>query len=286
MLDTRHGADYFRRWHRNKVNNGGLLVHKSTHHFDLVNWWIDSEPETVFAMGDLKFYGKINAERRGVTQFYQRARGSEIAAKDPFALHVKPTDEQLNALYYDAEHEDGYQRDQSVFGDGISIEDNMSVMVRYKNKAVMCYTLCAHCPWEGYRVVFNGTGGRLEFNVVENDYCDPGENWDFNVFDFHRKEDTFKATGNEVDRKGMVPEIIVQPLWAKAYSVSYDSSDKSGHGGGDSRLLRDIFVGATDDPLGHAAGYRDGAKSILTGIAANIAIQTGEPVKVDTLIHW
>jgi len=286
MLDTRHGADYFRRWHRNKVNNGGLLVHKSTHHFDLVNWWIDSEPETVFAMGDLKFYGKINAERRGVTQFYQRARGSEIAAKDPFALHVKPTDEQLNALYYDAEHEDGYQRDQSVFGDGISIEDNMSVMVRYKNKAVMCYTLCAHCPWEGYRVVFNGTAGRLEFNVVENDYCDPGENWDFNVFDFHRKEDTFKATGNEVDRKGMVPEIIVQPMWAKAYSVSYDSSDKSGHGGGDSRLLRDIFVGATDDPLGHAAGYRDGAKSILTGIAANIAIQTGEPVKVDTLIHW
>ena len=94
------------------------------------------------------------------------------------------------------------------------------------------------------------------------------------------------SPGNEVNRKGRVPEIIVQPMWAKAYSVSYDSSDKSGHGGGDSRLLRDIFVGATDDPLGHAAGYRDGAKSILTGIAANIAIQTGEPVKVDTLIHW
>src|SRR5690606_12162451 len=42
VLDTRHGADYFRRWHRDKANSGGLLVHKSTHHFDLVNWLIDS----------------------------------------------------------------------------------------------------------------------------------------------------------------------------------------------------------------------------------------------------
>ena len=37
VLDTSHGADYFRRWHREKQNSGGLLVHKSTHHFDLVN---------------------------------------------------------------------------------------------------------------------------------------------------------------------------------------------------------------------------------------------------------
>ena len=35
-LDTHHGADYFRRWHRNKANSGGLLVHKATHHFDLL----------------------------------------------------------------------------------------------------------------------------------------------------------------------------------------------------------------------------------------------------------
>jgi predicted dehydrogenase len=37
MLDTRHGADYFRRWHREKANSGGLMVHKATHHFDLIN---------------------------------------------------------------------------------------------------------------------------------------------------------------------------------------------------------------------------------------------------------
>jgi predicted dehydrogenase len=57
-LDTSHGADYFRRWHREKPMSGGLLVHKASHHFDLVNWWIGSWPETVYAMGSLSFYGR------------------------------------------------------------------------------------------------------------------------------------------------------------------------------------------------------------------------------------
>jgi predicted dehydrogenase len=40
-----------------------LLVHKATHHFDLLNWWIDSEPEEVFAFGKLDVYGKNNSFR-------------------------------------------------------------------------------------------------------------------------------------------------------------------------------------------------------------------------------
>ena len=276
LLDTCHGADYFRRWHRNKVNSGGLMVHKATHHFDLVNWWIDSEPVTVFAMGDLKFYGKINAEKRGITEFYSRARGSKIAEKDPFALHIKESDENLMGLYYNAEDEDGYYRDQSVFGDGISIEDNMGVMVRYKNNVVMTYCLCAHCPWEGYRVVFNGTKGRLEFNVVENSYC-KAEGEDFNSFGM-------RELGQ--DRSKLVPEIIFQPHWGKPQVIEYSVDSLAGHGGGDERLLRHLFIGVDDDPLGLAADYVDGAKSILTGIGANLSMQTGLPVKVQELIHW
>src|SRR5699024_8071708 len=57
-LDTQHGADYFRRWHRDKRNSGGLLVHKSTHHFDLVNFCLNTTQETVYATGGLRFYGK------------------------------------------------------------------------------------------------------------------------------------------------------------------------------------------------------------------------------------
>lgn len=276
LLDTSHGADYFRRWHRNKVNSGGLMVHKATHHFDLVNWWLNSEPVTVFAMGDLKFYGKINAEKRGITEFYSRARNNPIAAKDPFALKISPDDETMMGLYYNAEQEDGYYRDQSVFGDGISIEDNMGVMVRYRNNAVMTYSLCAHCPWEGYRIVFNGTKGRLEFNVVEKSFVDgKGEN----MAEFGMRE-----LGE--DRKQLVPEIIFQPHWGKAQVITYDCDTLAGHGGGDAKLLKNLFVGVDEDPLGLAADFHDGAKSILTGIGANLSMQTGLPVKVQELIHW
>jgi predicted dehydrogenase len=44
LLNTVHGADYFRRWHSNKAISGGLMVHKATHHFDLVNWWLSDMP--------------------------------------------------------------------------------------------------------------------------------------------------------------------------------------------------------------------------------------------------
>ncbi|WP_406673480.1 Gfo/Idh/MocA family oxidoreductase [Nonomuraea sp. N2-4H] len=158
-LDTIHGADYFRRWHRDRANSGGLLVHKSTHHFDLVNWWLDAAPEMVFAQTGLRFYGAENARKRGLGERPERAHGAPGLGSDPWLLDIS-ADERLKRLYLDAEHEDGYLRDQDVFGEGITIDDNMSVMVRYTNQAVMTYSLHAHAPWEGYRVAFNGTAGR------------------------------------------------------------------------------------------------------------------------------
>lgn len=276
VLDTSHGADYFRRWHRDKRNSGGLMVHKSTHHFDLVNWWIEDMPETVFAMGDLMFYGRENAENRGVTQFYSRARGSEVASNDPFALKVTEDDKFLMGLYYNAEHEDQYYRDQSVFGHGISIEDNVGVMVRYKKGTILTYSLNAHCPWEGYRVMFNGTRGRLEYNVVEKSYVS-GDKEDFNQPGMRELEGDAKKT--------MVPEIIYQQHFGKPQVISYEQNDKGGHGGGDVRLLDDVFKGVKDNTYGHAAGYVDGAKSILIGIAANKAMASGLPVNISSLVQ-
>jgi predicted dehydrogenase len=56
LLNTSHGADYFRRWHGRKENSGGLMIHKSTHHFDLVNWWLGAVPVRVDARGKREFY--------------------------------------------------------------------------------------------------------------------------------------------------------------------------------------------------------------------------------------
>lgn len=43
-LNNHHGASYFRRWHGLADKGGTLWVHKATHHFDLLNWWLDSDP--------------------------------------------------------------------------------------------------------------------------------------------------------------------------------------------------------------------------------------------------
>ena len=63
MLNTTHGADYFRRWHGQKKNSGGLMIHKASHHFDLVNWWLGAMPATVFATGKREFYTPAMAQR-------------------------------------------------------------------------------------------------------------------------------------------------------------------------------------------------------------------------------
>ncbi|KRE46586.1 Gfo/Idh/MocA family protein [Paenibacillus sp. Soil522] len=265
LLNTQHGADYFRRWHRNKHNSGGLLVHKSTHHFDLVNFWIGSQPESVFAYGDLLFYGRENAEQRGETQFYERATGNRVAENDPFALHLDKNDH-LKAMYLDAEHEDGYRRDQSVFGDGINIEDTMGVLVRYKNNAILTYSLNAYLPWEGYRIAFNGTKGRIEMNIVEQSYVN---------------------SGGEKSQEGALQEqtIKVFPMFAAPYAVEVEEG-LGGHGGGDPVLLNDLFGTAEEDLFNRAADHIDGARSILTGIAANRSIQTGLAVQINDLVKF
>jgi hypothetical protein len=56
------------------------------------------------------------------------------------------------------------------FGEGITIEDNMAVLVRYDSRALLTYSLNAHAPWEGYRVSVNGTEGRAELEVVERSH--------------------------------------------------------------------------------------------------------------------
>lgn len=265
LLNTEHGADYFRRWHRDKRNSGGLLVHKSTHHFDLVNFWLGSRPQTVYAQGSLMFYGKENAEKRGVTEFYSRARGSGIATNDPFALDLEKSP-QLIGLYADAEHEDGYYRDQSVFGDGISIEDTMGVLVRYKNKAIMTYSLNCYMPWEGFQVNINGSKGRIEMKIVEKSYVNSGG----------KKEDEGAL---------QTKSIKVIPMFGEAYEADIVEG-AGGHGGGDPVMLNDIFGVPAEDPYKRAASHIDGAMSILTGIAGNVSMSTGLPVNVDDLVKF
>jgi predicted dehydrogenase len=272
LLDVRHGADYFRRWHRDKANSGGLLVHKSGHHFDLVNWWLGAAPVEVYASGRLFFYGE-DGRRHGYARDYQRAHGDPAAEGDPFALRLDDNP-RLRALYLDAEADDGYRRDVNVFAPGVTIEDDLAVLVRYDTGATMTYHLTAYAPWEGYRLMVNGSRGRLELEVVESDHVSPAGASEVKGAAVHGV--------TEAAEQGRV-SLTVRPFWAPPREVPLPAYSRSGHGGADARMTSVLF-GAGADPLDRSATARDGALALLTGLAANRSIETGTPVRVADLL--
>ncbi|WP_033312449.1 Gfo/Idh/MocA family protein [Streptomyces iakyrus] len=280
LLDVRHGADYFRRWHREKRHSGGLMVHKSSHHFDLVNWWLADEPREAFGYGRLGFYGREAGERHGLRRDYDRAHGAEPAAGDPFALDLA-ADDTLRALYLDAERDDGYLRDRNVFDGPVTIEDDMSVLVRYARGATMTYHLTAYSPWEGYRVMFNGSAGRLELEVEESRWQPPLSRITSAVGAVH---------GDTAPEHAGGARLTLRPLWQPPQDVSLAVAHEA-HGGGDPRMLDALFgpVGpARPADTGAAARAtateRDGALALLVGLAANRSFETGRPVRTDELI--
>lgn len=249
FLDKRHGADYFRRWHRRKENSGGLFVHKATHHFDLINWWIEDEPSEVFARGERRVYGPTRDERG------ERCTTCPYAASCEFFVDFRG-DADKNALYFQAEGQDGYFRDRCVFDPEIDIEDTMSATVRYRGGALLSYSLIAYAPYEGWRMAINGTQGRLE---AEEHHSGPRARDGLQTILLHRG-----VAG---------PKVIDVPM------------TRGGHGGGDKRLRDFLFLPTPPpDPLGHSAGSWAGAMSCLVGAAANRSIASGKPVGIEELL--
>jgi predicted dehydrogenase len=264
LLDIHHGADYFRRWHRNKENSGGLMVHKATHHFDLINWWLSSVPENVFAQGHRHFYTPKTADRYGLVNRTERCLTCP-ETECRFRIDIEGN-EGLKRLYRDNEVYDGYFRDRCVFSELIDIEDTMNVLVTYANGVKMSYSLNAFMPWEGYVASLNGSKGRIEHTTIESSYI----NADGSV------------PGQTLERG---THIRVIPHFGPSYDVPVWTS-KGGHGGGDSRILVDLFsADPPDDPYLRAADQRGGAYSILTGVAANHSLATGQPIAIADLVQ-
>jgi len=264
MLNTFHGADYFRRWHSQKKFSGGLMVHKATHHFDLVNWWLSAIPVSVYATGKREFYTPEMAKRLGLSSHHERCHTCPEKAKCGFELDLA-ADNNLKELYLDNEKYDGYFRDRCVFRPGIDIEDTMNVLVKYDNNVTLCYSVNAFNAWEGYYIVFNGTKGRIEHQIEEKIYISGTE-----------------TIQGGIKEGGTFTRVI--PLRGPAEDIE-PWSGEGGHGGGDKVILDDLFLPEKrEDKYLQAADQRSGAYSILTGVAANTCFRTGQPIKIADLV--
>jgi len=257
MLDrnmdvSAHGTSYFRRWNSRMEKSGGLLVHKSTHHFDMINWWLEDVPEKVSAFGKLNLYGTNGSVRYAGGISGENCRKCGHTASCGFYYRLSDLEREM---YESNEAYDGYYKDGCVYAPDIDIYDTMSLNVRYGSGAVLSYSLNATCAYEGWRASVNGSKGRLEAFMPETG-CEANPNEDAVRFYDLRND-------------------------AAVYRVTKAGGD---HGGGDSRLRKALFIGGGQDPLRHGAGSRDGASSILIGAAANISIREGKTVDLPELL--
>ncbi len=248
-LDVIHGADYFRRWHRLKSKGGSLWTHKATHHFDLINWWLNADPVEVSANASLNVYGKNGPFRS------THCRPCEHKSKCPFYYDITKNPTRMK-LYAACEDVDGYHRDGCVFKEDIDIYDTMSALVKYSNGATMSYSLNAAMPIEGYRLAFNGEKGRLEVRDYER------QPW-------------------KVDEE---TEIHLTKNFGKRELIALPASE-GGHGGGDNRLRDLIFRKISVPDYMRLPDSRAGAMSCLTGIAARTSVEQKRTVKIAEMIR-
>jgi predicted dehydrogenase len=267
-LNTYHGADYFRRWHAYREKSGTLLLHKASHHFDLLNWWIDSDPVEVNAYGKLEHYGKNNS--------FRGENCRQCLHKDKCKFYFDITkDRHLMKLYVENENYDGYIRDNCLWRNDINIFDKMAVQIRYANDVQVSYSLTTYSPFEGLTIAFNGLNGRLDsWQDLPWRAAEKVSQAERHAMEMKQEDD---VESSEYD------EIIISENFGKTQHIKVPFA-RSGHGGGDRRLQDQLFRNPDmPDPLKHAAGLRDGAMAILVGIAARRSIDESRPVRIEEL---
>ena len=244
-LNKCHGGDYFKRWHRFMENSGGMMIHKATHHFDMVTWLIDDAPLTISAEGARLYYGNDDRPHGD--------RCSSCELKDECLSYGKISeDEEMKELYFVPEDVDGYQRDHCVFKNDTDIYDSMSVSVRYEKGALLTYSLNLYSTNEGYTISIVGTKGRLEASNFFGD----DENSEIKITDNYGKTEIVK-----------IPKLI------------------EFHGGGDLKMLSMLFGDEKiEDSLNQCADSFDGFKSVLMGVGANRSIKEGRRINVKEIL--
>lgn len=149
-IDVHHGSEYLRRWHSDINKSGGMLVHKSCHHFDLLNWWLNDVPKTVSAFGNKSFFVKEQDYGNNCRECIQNCE---------FRMDLSHQ-ELINDLYFKMEKYDGYIRDKCIFKN-VTIDDTMGILIKYKKNIVVSYTLNIYAPKTSWYLSIVGTKGSI-----------------------------------------------------------------------------------------------------------------------------
>ena len=256
LLDMDHGASYFRRWNREKKHSGGLIIHKASHHFDIMNWFAGSKPKSLCAQGGLLAYGAKNspfAQNEMGTTCHECSKTKEECVMRSTLSGVR------YQLYKNALATNGYTPDLCVFSPEIDSEDFVGLSYDYENGIHASYSLCAHSTIESMRIGIEGTKGRLEYHVV----------YDMNSL-------VTKSEGNVAEH---YHSLKIIPFEASVREIEVKKVE-GGHGGGDTLLCGDLFGSSSSSAK---ASLEDGIQAVLIGVAANESIKEKRTIDIQSL---
>ena len=264
-IDTKHGSSYFNRWNRMREKSGSLSIHKSSHHFDLVNWWIDDVPAAVHAFGNRYYYGKdgaLNPDRTSDKRtcpdckhkmdckYYSRwaTRNSTVEIVDD---HLSGFDNKNGKMFTD------YSPEMCIFDSEIDIYDAYVANVRYHKGAILNYSANFSTPYEGYRLAINGTAGRIE----TEEWMAARPAYPYEAEKIHQYVDFY-------------------PLFGSRHRITLPDA-AGGHGGGDPLLREDIYLGP--DPRCNykiLADATDASRAIAIGDAIWHSIKENKVIEL------
>lgn len=156
--DVPYGSGYFRSWHRNYAENGGLWLQKATHDLDYLNYLIGQRPTWISAINARRVYGGDMPWGQHCGDCHLR----ESCPESPFT-RFRFGFEQDGVEYFG-------RRNFCVFSEGFELEDMGSCLVEYENGAQLSYTQNFFARYKAARrgARLYGYRGAIEFDWYTN----------------------------------------------------------------------------------------------------------------------
>ena len=156
---------YFHKFFRRRKWSGGVLNEKSAHHFDVFNWFAQSMPLQLSALGGQAVY-------RPSEDAPQRCSECERDCPYRVAPRGRASKHDPKALFGESwmhEDEARLRHDNCVYLPGADIVDHATVQVLYENGITASLFLCVFGPraHDGETFEIVGTSGRIILNRHE-----------------------------------------------------------------------------------------------------------------------
>jgi len=237
----------------NKEKSSPMILQKSCHDMDIINFIMDKKCTRISSFGSLMHFREENAPEGAPLRCLD---GCPVANECPFhAGHyylgegrgwaMKFTEEDSNEAIIEALNTTDYGK--CVYRSDNNVVDHQVVNMEFEDGATATFSMCGFTREQTRMVQIMGTKGEIRGNMAENS---------ISIFDFLTKHETV---------------------------INFDRP-VGGHGGGDNKIMRQ-FIDAIRNPEGEQANISSAEVSVRSHLMAFAAeesrLNKGHSINID-----